>query len=63
MYSEVKINLKKLRHLTPDSITDGKGTKPGDSALVVVGGEGEEWLQGSHEQVTRRTTSRMMGGM
>jgi len=38
MYSEVKINRKKLRHLTPDSITDGKGTKPGDSALVVVGG-------------------------
>ena len=37
MYNENKMNRKKIRHLTPDSITDRKGTKPGDSALVVAG--------------------------
>ena len=37
LYNENKLNLKKLRRLAPDSITHGKGTKPGDSALVAAG--------------------------
>ena len=58
-----KNNLKKRRSLTQDSITDGKGTKLGDSALVVAGGRmGAEQPRGGDEDmmIRQRHTVRSM---
>ena len=44
------MNQKKLRHLSPDSITDGKGTKPGYSAADGQAGNYEASRRWGDEQ-------------
>ena len=57
------MNLNKVRHLTLDSVTDGKREqKPGDSALAVAGTSRLRSEGDNDEAMRRRHTGRSMNG-